>query len=70
MAKKKREVTPQEIDELADFFEDNPIYNYDEFVDEDLIPFEDREYKYKKGGKIGVVARQVKGFGKARKRSR
>ena len=67
MAKKKRAVTPKEIDELADFFEENPIYDDDDMFDDDIPP-EDRNYR--KGGKIGCVARQVKGFGKARKRSR
>jgi|DEB0MinimDraft_10_1074344.scaffolds.fasta_scaffold08679_6 hypothetical protein len=65
MAKKKRAVTPKEIDELADFFEDNPIYDDDDMFEDD-VPSEDRSYK--KGGKVGCVARQVKGFGKARRR--
>lgn len=67
MAKKKRAVTPKEIDELADFFEENPIYDDDDMFDDDIPP-EDRNYR--KGGKIGCAARQVKGFGKARRRSR
>jgi hypothetical protein len=66
MAKKKAKAKVKEIDELADFFEDNPIYDDDDMFD-DNIPPEDRNYK--KGGKIGCVARQVKGFGKARRKS-